>query len=66
MSHGSTEVFLVDGVRTPHDRYRGALAAVELDEASAARSIGVLRRLTIDEEIVNGDGQGVTMPVEKA
>jgi hypothetical protein len=66
MSHGSTEVFLVDGVRTPHGRYGGALAAVELDEASAARSIGVLRRLEIDEEIVNRVGQGVAMLVEKA
>ena len=66
MSHGSTEVSLVDGPPTPQDRYGGALAAVELDEASAARSIGVLRRLEIDEEIVNGDGQGVAVPVEKA
>ncbi len=66
MSHGSTEVHPVDGVRTPQGRYGGALAAVEPDEASTARSIGVLRRLTIDEEIVNGDGQGVAMLVEKA
>ncbi|MGY1760984.1 hypothetical protein ACI79G_07355 [Geodermatophilus sp. SYSU D00779] len=66
MSHGSTEVLLVDGVRTPPGRCGGDLAAVELDEAFAARSIGVLRRLEIDEEIVNGDGQGVVMPVEGA
>ncbi len=39
---------------------------MELDEASAARSIGVLRRPEIDEGIVNGDGQGVAMLVEKA
>ena len=66
MSHGSTEVVLIDGVPTPQGRYGGALAAVELDEASAARSTGVLPRLEIDEEIVNGDGQGVAVLVVKA
>jgi acetyl-CoA acetyltransferase family protein len=33
-----------------------ALDAVELNEAFAVQSIGVLRRLKIDEEIVNADG----------
>ncbi|WP_448620727.1 hypothetical protein [Geodermatophilus sp. URMC 65] len=39
MSHGSTEVHPVDGVRTPQGRYGGALAAVEevvLDAADRA------------------------------
>ncbi len=29
MSHGSTEVFLVDGVRTPQGRYGGVAVLVE-------------------------------------
>ena len=113
MSHGSTEVFLVEGVRTPLGRYGGARAgtdaverhgltprarvvvsasagvapdvmglgpvpavekalgkagwgvgdldAVELNEASAAQSIGVLRRLKIDEEVVNADGGTIAL-----
>ncbi|SDM06707.1 hypothetical protein SAMN05660642_01529 [Geodermatophilus siccatus] len=62
MPRGSTEVSLVDGVRTPRGRHGGDPAAVEFAEACAARSIGVLRRL----EIVNGDGPGVAMLVEEA
>ena len=92
MSHGSTEVYLVDGVRTPQGEYGGALASVRPDDlaglvvgealrrsgapADAVEEVvlgaanqagednrdvarmavllaGVLRRLEIDEEIVN-------------
>jgi 3-oxoadipyl-CoA thiolase len=37
------------------------LDAVELNEAFAAQSIGVLRRLKIDEEIVNTDGGAIAL-----
>ena len=39
----------------------GDLDAVELNEAFAAQSIGVLRRLKIDEEIVNADGGAIAL-----
>ena len=35
MPHGSTQVYLVDGVRTPQGRYGGALAAVRPDDLAA-------------------------------
>jgi acetyl-CoA acetyltransferase family protein len=38
-----------------------ALDAVELNEAFAVQSIGVLRRLKIDEEIVNADGGAIAL-----
>ena len=44
MSHGSTEVFLVDGVRTPQGRYGGALAAVRPDDLAALVVGEALRR----------------------
>ncbi|MEI4271705.1 thiolase family protein [Klenkia sp. LSe6-5] len=37
------------------------LDAVELNEAFAAQSLGVLRRLGIDEEIVNSDGGAIAL-----
>ncbi|QNG36917.1 thiolase family protein [Geodermatophilaceae bacterium NBWT11] len=37
------------------------LDAVELNEAFAAQSLGVLRRLGIDEEIVNADGGAIAL-----
>lgn len=37
------------------------LDVVELNEAFAAQSIGVLRRLKIDEEIVNADGGAIAL-----
>ena len=40
MSHGSTEVYLVDGVRTPQGWYGGALAAVEEVVLGAAEQAG--------------------------
>jgi hypothetical protein len=36
MSHGSTEVFLVDGFHTPQGRYGGALAAIRAGELDLA------------------------------
>ena len=39
----------------------GDLDAVELNEAFAAQSIGVLRRLKIDEGIVNADGGAIAL-----
>jgi acetyl-CoA acetyltransferase family protein len=44
MSHGSTEVFLVDGVRTPQGRYGGALASLRPDDLAALVVGEALRR----------------------
>ena len=44
MSHGSTEVLLVDGVRTPQGRYGGALASVRPDDLAALVVGEALRR----------------------
>ena len=43
MSHASTEVDLVDGVRTPQGGYRGVLASVRPDDL-AALVVGEARR----------------------
>jgi acetyl-CoA acetyltransferase len=44
MSHGSTAVHLVDGVRTPQGRYGGAPAAVRPDDLAALVVGEALRR----------------------
>ena len=58
MSHGSTEVHLVDGVRTPQGRDGGALAAVRPDDLAALVVGKALRRsgAPVDavEEVVLG------------
>ena len=46
MSHGSPEVFLVDGVRTPHSRYGGLLPGVRPDVLAALVVGEALRRVT--------------------
>ena len=43
MSHENTEVYLVDGVRTPQGKYGGALASVRPDDL-AALVVGEARR----------------------
>lgn len=40
MSHGSTEVFPVGGVRTPQGRYGGAPTAVRASEPDPAVLVG--------------------------
>lgn len=44
MVHGSTEVFLVDGVRTPLGKHRGVLAGVRPDDLAALVVGEALRR----------------------
>ncbi len=44
MSHESTEVFLIDGVRTPQGKYGGALAAARPDDLAALVVSEALRR----------------------
>ena len=39
----------------------GDLGAVELNEAFAAQSLAVMRRLKLDEELVNVDGGGIAL-----
>ncbi|MET8428983.1 thiolase family protein [Nocardia sp. NPDC004860] len=39
----------------------GDLGAVELNEAFAAQSLGVMRQLNLDEEIVNADGGAIAL-----
>ncbi|MFE3228865.1 thiolase family protein [Nocardia sp. NPDC059228] len=39
----------------------GDLGAVELNEAFAAQSLGVMRQLKLDEEIVNADGGAIAL-----
>ena len=46
MSHGSPEVFLVDGGRTPQGRYGGVLSGVRPDDLAALVVGEVLRRVT--------------------
>ena len=40
MSHGSPEVFLVDGVRTPQGRYGGVLSGVRGGPATLRVGVG--------------------------
>ncbi|SLH64186.1 Probable beta-ketoadipyl-CoA thiolase [Mycobacteroides abscessus subsp. abscessus] len=40
---------------------RADLGAVELNEAFAAQSLGVIRQLKLDEEIVNADGGAIAL-----
>ena len=39
----------------------GSLDAVELNEAFAAQSLAVVRRLKLDEELVNADGGAIAL-----
>ena len=41
MSHGSPEVLLVDGVRTPQGRYGGVLSGVRRGPATLDVGVGV-------------------------
>jgi 3-oxoadipyl-CoA thiolase len=52
MSHGPTEVFLVDGVRTPQGKYGGALAGVRPDDLAALVVGEALRRAGAPAEAV--------------
>jgi 3-oxoadipyl-CoA thiolase len=52
MSHENTEVYLVDGVRTPQGRYGGALASVRPDDLAALVVGEALRRSGAPAEAV--------------
>ena len=47
MSHGSPEVFLPCGVRTPHGRYGGVLSGVRPDDLAAPVVGEALRRVAV-------------------
>jgi 3-oxoadipyl-CoA thiolase len=48
-----TDVFVVDGVRTPQGRYGGALAAVRPDDLAALVVAEAVRRSRVDPELVD-------------
>ncbi len=52
MSHENTEVYLVDGVRTPQGKYGGALASVRPDDLAALVVGEALRRSGAPAEAV--------------
>lgn len=64
-----SDVLLVNGVRTPQGRYGGPLAsvrpddldAVELNEVFAAQALAAIRRLKLEEDKVNADGDAIAL-----